>query len=240
MAKGGKARARNASNTIRRSSNAPGPRRTPRPGTLRWARGSAAARQSSGGGGGGGFEEAGGGGGAGSIYSSPYYEAASRSANDALSAALAELLVKEQLIGPEADVARQRINTDLPYAIQGVNENMAERGIFNSTVRPYTMLRDVFIPVERGRQDIAFDVAGRLSDIAAARAQAYLGYDQTMSEAALEAANQLAQQAGSAMGENVSASQFMPSGPTDYGGTGRRGQFPKRQRQKKRKNNRGK
>ena len=124
----------------------------------------------------------------------PQAEAGQRSLEDNLAAQLAQIGVARDQIPAYLALMSGRAGTDQTYATQGFNSAMADRGIYDSGVTPYLKQRDIGIPYGRQAQDLGLSAAGQYSDLAAQQGQAYLGYDQGLTNLLLQRALQVSQQ----------------------------------------------
>jgi len=96
------------------------------------------------------------------------------------------------MIEPWMGFQTARMDTDRKYATQGLEEEMAGRGIYNSSIRPYLQKRDIDVPYGRGQQDLAMSAAQQYADLASELGGANLGYNQTLMEELLNRAAQMA------------------------------------------------
>jgi hypothetical protein len=121
------------------------------------------------------------------------YESGRRGAEDQLAAQLMAIGVSREQIPAYLAMMGARAGTDQTYATRSLNSNMADRGIYDSGIRPYLETRDVGIPYGRQAQDLALGAAGQYSDLAAQEGGAYLSYDQQLAELMLQRAAEVAQ-----------------------------------------------
>lgn len=119
----------------------------------------------------------------------PQFEAGRRGLDDQYQANKMDLLNQQALIKPQYDQAMARLTTDKGYATNRVNENMVDRGIYDSGIRPQVQTRDVLIPYGRQASDYATQAGQQQSAIAAALANADLQYNQGMAELLLNRAS---------------------------------------------------
>jgi len=122
----------------------------------------------------------------------PQFEAAQRGANDQYSAQMMNLTNQQGLIDPAIQLQMSRMGTDVGYAKSGLQEDLANRGMYQSGSYPYLYQRDIGIPYGRNVQDMLLGAAGQYGDIAGGMGQAGLGYNQQMMEALLNRAAQVA------------------------------------------------
>jgi hypothetical protein len=123
----------------------------------------------------------------------PQFEAAQRGANDQYSAQMMNLSNQQGMIDPALQLQLSRMGTDVGYANSGLQESLANRGMFESGAYPYMYQRDIGIPYGRGAQDLALGAAGQYADIAGQMGGAGLGYNQQMMDALLGRAAQISE-----------------------------------------------
>jgi hypothetical protein len=75
-----------------------------------------------------------------------------------------------------------RLETDQGYDTRFLYNDLADRGVYDSTFTPYLRQRDIEIPYGRERQDINIEAARQLSDIAAQQGEAQLTYNQGLTD----------------------------------------------------------
>lgn len=123
---------------------------------------------------------------------SPESESARRQVEDQLAATLSQIGVAREQIAPMVNLMSARFNTDETNATNTLNEDAAERGIFNSGVRQTLQTRDIGTPIGRGRQDLANEASSQYSQLASDEGQAYLDYNQALMQILLSLASQQA------------------------------------------------
>lgn len=123
----------------------------------------------------------------------PGYESQYRFANDQLNASLGDINFQRSQLGPMTDLFTNRMGTDQRYETHLLNQNLADRGLsMSSSPKSYLQRRDIDLPFDRRRQDFSFDMANRMAELQNAEAQAYLGYNQSLMEALLQNAADVA------------------------------------------------
>lgn len=123
----------------------------------------------------------------------PGFEASRRGAADSLYGELGQNEYLRQLIPGSINMFKARQGTDIGYETGLLNQDLAGRGIYDSSVRPYLQMRDITVPHERASQEFALSIQEQLNQLANADAEARLGYNQTLYEAMLDRAGDVAQ-----------------------------------------------
>jgi hypothetical protein len=123
----------------------------------------------------------------------PQFEAAQRGANDQYSAQMMNLSNQQGMIDPALQLQLSRMGTDVGYANSGLQESLANRGMYESGAYPYMYQRDIGIPYGRSAQDMMLGAAGQYADIAGQMGGAGLGYNQQMMDALLGRAQQISE-----------------------------------------------
>lgn len=122
----------------------------------------------------------------------PQFEAGRRGAEDQLSAQLAQIGIAREQIPYFLNFYGQRDVTDKGYANNALDENLAARGIFDSTVNPYLRTRDIDTPYGRRAQDRTLAAEQQYADLAGQEGGAQLSYNQSLMELLLGRAGQVA------------------------------------------------
>ncbi len=122
------------------------------------------------------------------------YEATRRDLADQLAAAESQYGIGSEQIAPWLNLQTTRAGTDLGYDQARLNEQLANRGVYESGITPYLFTRDIGIPYGRQMQDLALSAANQYSDLGAGLGSSYLGYDQGMLNALLQRAADVASQ----------------------------------------------
>lgn len=116
----------------------------------------------------------------------PQFEASRRGIEDSYAASLADITQQRSLMPGMINMFKARQGTDIGYATQGLNENMVDRGIYDSGIRPQLQMRDITIPYERRQQDFSLQMEALANELAQAEGAAGLGYNQSLIEAMLQ------------------------------------------------------
>ena len=127
------------------------------------------------------------------LPATPAWEASQRAANDALSSQLMGIGVARDQVPLQLNVANQRALTDRGYANQQLDENLADRGIYDSGSNMYLRNRDINLPYGRGLQDRTLGAEQQLSGLSQQESEARLQYQQALVEALLQRAQFAAQ-----------------------------------------------
>lgn len=122
------------------------------------------------------------------LPNTPGFERAQTDINDARLAADTAYSTQSQMIPAQFNLGMARLDTDKGYATEALNEDLAERGIFDSSHRPYLYGRDVATPFGRGAQDLAFDAANAYSGLASQYGNDLLGGARSLYDAYLQRA----------------------------------------------------
>ena len=112
----------------------------------------------------------------------PEYEAGLRGLQSQYMLGQQGLQNQLNMVAPQANLALQRLGTDKGYATNAHNEGMALRGLWDSSVNPYLLQRDVQIPYGRQEQDIGLWGAGQYGDLYSQLGQLGLGNYQGWNE----------------------------------------------------------
>ena len=123
----------------------------------------------------------------------PEYIGAQRGAEDQLANSLAGLAYQRAQIPGAINMFGARQGTDIGYEKDALMENMAGRGVVDSTIPGYTSMRDITIPHERNQQDFQLGIQDQLNQLSMGEGQAKLGYNQTLMEALLNRGDEVAQ-----------------------------------------------
>lgn len=123
------------------------------------------------------------------------FEHGQAQANDALSFAGNQYGNAVGMIGPQFDLAKARLNTDMGVQTDRLKENLAERGVYTAQnaagnygasspagggVGESMYGREIATPFGRANQDLASGAAGAYADAASQYGAAQLGYGQDM------------------------------------------------------------
>lgn len=123
----------------------------------------------------------------------PGYMGAQRGAEDQLASSLADIAYQRAQIPGQINMFGARQSTDTGYATDRLNEALVERGIYTSGIRPQLQMRDITIPAARQTQDFQLQMQQLANQLAMAEGEARLGYNQTMLEAMLGRAGEVAE-----------------------------------------------
>lgn len=124
------------------------------------------------------------------LPNTPGFERDQGQINDANMAAATQYSVGNQMVGPGLGLAASRLNTDMGYARQALDESLAERGVFQSGIRPYMHTQNIAIPFGRQFQDLGLNAGAQYADLASQYGGSLLGSQQALYEAYLNRANQ--------------------------------------------------
>jgi hypothetical protein len=142
----------------------------------------------------------------------PQYEAGRRQADDAMLQQLQSIQNQQNLVDPTTQLQQNRLTTDQGYAGQKLDEQLAERGLYQSGVNPYLYQRDISIPYGRAYQDLALGAGQQYGDLSQQEGGVYGNYNAALTELLLNRAAQAAQQLP------LSLPQFYPpQGVAPYG-----------------------
>lgn len=119
----------------------------------------------------------------------PEYEQGRRALEDAYQGQMQGITNQMNLLGPQMQQSMQRLSTNRQYATGAHQEDMAERGLVNSTVNPYTYTEQVANPYGRASQDLVANYQSTLGDLLNQQNQAALTYNQGLAELGLGNAN---------------------------------------------------
>lgn len=117
-------------------------------------------------------------------------------ANDAQAQAANAYTKGSQLVPAQYNLGMARLNTDKGYATNSLNEDLAGRGIFDSSWRPYLYGKDIATPYGRAAQDLALGAAGQYEDLAS-------GYGGALLDAQRQRFGTYAQNAQDAFSQNL-------------------------------------
>lgn len=112
----------------------------------------------------------------------PQFEAGRRGLDDQYSATMQALINAQNQIQPNVDLQNARMNTDQGYANRSLDEQLSERGIFQSGINPTLRQRDIQIPFGRQRQDLALGADAQYADLASQMDAAALAYNSGLAE----------------------------------------------------------
>jgi hypothetical protein len=165
----------------------------------------------------------------------PQYEAGRRSADDQLMQQLQGYQNQQNLVAPAVNLQTNRLMTDQGYAGQKLNEDLANRGLYQSGVNPYLYERDISIPYGRAYQDLALGAGQQYGNLMGQTGEAYGDYGSALTELMLNRAAQAAQQLP------LSLPQFYPpTGPRNVTRKSRPRSSKKAKSAGRRSGNRGK
>ena len=124
----------------------------------------------------------------------PGFEAGQRGIEDQLAAAEANYAAQSGLVDPWFQMMRERAGTDVGYATDALQQNMAGRGIWGSPgIYSDIYQKGIGTPYGRHMQDLAFNAAGQYSNLGSALGGAYLDYNQGLMDLLLNRASDLSQ-----------------------------------------------
>ena len=112
----------------------------------------------------------------------PSYEAGTRGLEDQNAASKRSIESQLAQVQPQYNLQMARYGTDEGYANNQLDESLADRGMWGSSVNPYLRQRDIQIPYGRARQDLAQWAGQSTADLNLALEQAALGYNQGLNE----------------------------------------------------------
>lgn len=118
------------------------------------------------------------------------FEHAQTQANDFLSQAGAQYRIATGLIEPQLALQQGRLKTDQGVAQSRLDENLAERGVFQSGIRPELTQRNIVTPFGRQHQDLAAAASQAYADASSQYGQAQLQYNQMLMDAYNQRANE--------------------------------------------------
>lgn len=111
------------------------------------------------------------------------FEHAQTGANDALSRAGSQYNIETGLIAPQMNLAAGRLKTDMGVAKQYLDEDLAARGIYDSSHRPQLYKQDIATPFGRAFQDLALGAAGQYANAGMGFGESLLGHNRSMFDA---------------------------------------------------------
>ena len=113
----------------------------------------------------------------------PDYMHTQGQANDMLSAAEGAYGIANTLTPAQTRLQTERVNTDMGVAKSQLDEDLAERGMYDSGVRTTLTNRHIATPFGRQYQDIGFGAGSQYADAANQYGGAMLGYNQMLMDA---------------------------------------------------------
>lgn len=116
----------------------------------------------------------------------PIFEELQRGVQDNLAGVMSRIRGAGAQIGPQVDLMRSRLATQKDYQTQRLNEEMAERGLYESGIRPQLYQRDIYIPYERALQDLALEASRARAGLAEEAGAAQLEASQGMMDAYMQ------------------------------------------------------
>lgn len=139
----------------------------------------------------------------------PGYVSNEKNLSDQLNATLQDITGQRMMIPGTIDKYMARSQNDEQWAHSSLDENLAGRGMVDSGTNPYLRDRDIYTPVGRDRQDFQAGIDDLLKQLALGESGAYLQYNQGLSDAMLQNAEDV-------IAQNPFSNQFPGSSP-DYG-----------------------
>jgi hypothetical protein len=150
------------------------------------------------------------------LPTSPQFEAAKRELDQELWSTISQLNIAEAQIPAMVELVKSRMNTDMGYEMQGVDESMIDRGLFDSSIRSDNRT-SASLPYQRRWQDFQGEVAGQYGEIANRRSGAQTSYNQAIAELLLGLAGDAAQTPGSGVWEgSAGAGPWEDEAPGGY------------------------
>lgn len=136
----------------------------------------------------------------------PQFEAGRRGLDDQYQANKMNIINQRDLVMPQYQQAKARLDTNKGYDTSRLNENVNERGLYDSGIRSQLMTRDVNLPYGRQFSDLATNAAAQMAGYNTQLADADLAYNQGMAELLLNRA------ADSASNIPMNVPQYSPGG----------------------------
>jgi len=128
------------------------------------------------------------------LPNTPEYTAVQRGAEDQLANSLAGLAYQRAQVPGAINMFNARQGTNIARDTNDINENTAGRGVYDSTIRPDLIMRDVTTPYSRAQQDFQLQMEDLLNQLSMQEGEAKLGYNQSLMEAMLNRGQQVAEE----------------------------------------------
>lgn len=117
------------------------------------------------------------------LPNTPGFEHAQTGINDANMAAATRYSTGSQMVPAQFNLGMARLDTDQGYAENALSEDLAGRGIFDSSWRPYLYGQQISTPFGRARQDLALGAAGQYADLGSQYGDSLLQGNQALFDA---------------------------------------------------------
>jgi len=94
---------------------------------------------------------------------------------------------------PAMNYQLAQLGTNQMYENRGLDESLADRGVFDSSINPYLRTRDIGIPYDRQRQALALQGTSDISNLTSQMGESQLGYNEQLANLYLQLAAQQAE-----------------------------------------------